>query len=498
LFLRQGYIKCATLLVLAISVTTAYFHGYYSPSHHGHLSDALKNNPVGLLYYTMLYLGSPFYYLAGGGSVGKVVATLSCVVLASLSMLMAYKQVFAVKKSALIFALMFYILYVGGTAFGTAGGRLIFGFDSAVSSRYTTPAIMAWAALVVALWGGYADRCKGAARVPVQLLFVSFGIVMLVYQLNALKRIDGALSLRETAALAATLGIKDTEYIGKLYPDPNHTLALAKSGNDRVLSIFGKYPYLNLRNEIGAPYKFGDSHLCAGSLDIAEPIAGVPDYFRIQGWVFDTKTKRSPKVIRFVNGQGSLVGVALTGAPRDDVKKLVDTNAGLAGFKGYLQTSAAGLAVAALGDDPGCKLDFLVPANVIGMSQLTKVNDAILVPTISTNDVIENSGFNGGDYQKTKFDNLVVYGSYVNADANKGSIKFRASKGDLFYYRSGPTGGRQILKILNTKTEITLPPTLEWSALNLSNSIVPNKFEIELIDNGDSWGEWSAIAIARK
>lgn len=379
LIMRQDVTKSLWLLTLAVLVVSSYFHDYHAPVGHGHLSDALVENPLGLLHYTMLYLGSPFYYLFGQGSLGKAAAVLSGVFLTACSILIAFRQIAQNKRSALVLALVFFILYIGGTAFVTGCGRLILGLDQALSLRYTTSAIMAWAALIAALWGSFSFNTITAARI-IRLAGILIGIAMLNYQIKALKPMDDVYSVREVAALALTLGIKDFEYIRSISPnDPDQALKISKIAIDRNYSIFGKYPYSNLRQDFGTRYDSGSHETCLGSLDKIEPIEGVPDYVRVHGWLFSAKSKSSPKLIRFINQAESIVGFGLTGTPRWDVAKAMDSSAGRSGFRGYLQITSTGSPIAAIGDTSHCRLDFL---------RLTGDDAAKLLPTIPFGGVI--------------------------------------------------------------------------------------------------------------
>ena len=62
-----------------------------------------------------------------------------------------------------------------------------------------------------------------------------------------------------------------------------------------------------------------------------------------------------------VRADGTLAGVALTGAPRPDVAQNVHSKAAGSGFRGYLAASTKGQDVVAVGDAPVCKLSLRVP-----------------------------------------------------------------------------------------------------------------------------------------
>jgi hypothetical protein len=78
-----------------------------------------------------------------------------------------------------------FILYIGGTALATAGGRLIFGIEQALTSRYMTPSLMAWAALFVIIMPKLVtsyERLKWQLCMPLSLII----LVMLPMQIKSL------------------------------------------------------------------------------------------------------------------------------------------------------------------------------------------------------------------------------------------------------------------------------------------------------------------------
>jgi len=81
--------------------------------------------------------------------------------------------------------------------------------------------------------------------------------------------------------------------------------------------------------------------------------------------MLNAATRSSPQRIRFINQQRRVVGFGLTGTPQDDVAKIVDSDAGLSGLRGYMQASATGAQVTAIGDEPPCQLDVYVPSQLI-------------------------------------------------------------------------------------------------------------------------------------
>ena len=370
LIFRQGFLKVSILFSLFVIVVTLYFFRYSTPDHHGHLLKTLIDFPVGYFHFILLYLGSPFYFLLGEGFVGKQVALVSGLFLITASSWIAFQQMRVEQKSPIIISLLFFILYIGGSSFGTAGGRLIFGLDMALASRYTTPAIMAFSALCIAMDKSIVNALTGYLR---QLMVVTVFVVcilMINFQMKALKTVNELLSDKSLAALALALNIKDDRFIEIIYPNSDVPLALSNFASEGHYSIFGEYPYLDLRRKIDTKIKPISLDECIGNLDFIEPINGIKNYVRVNGWLFSTNQNKSNTLIRFINKDNNVIGFALTGTPRPDVSKAINNHAMFSGFRGYLRPLESVDKVIADGNGMECQLTVATQPKLINTRNL--------------------------------------------------------------------------------------------------------------------------------
>ncbi|MBB1077547.1 hypothetical protein HUU62_24390 [Rhodoferax sp. 4810] len=498
LLLKQGIARTSVLLLLAACTNTLYFYNYHSPTGHGHLFSSLLENPLGFFHFILLYLGSPFYFLLAQGSMGKVAAVIMGGLLIIGSAWLALKQLSNLKRSPIIFALLFFILYVGGSAFGTAGGRLIFGLDMALASRYTTPSIMAFSALFIALYVGTLNSFKGAKNKALVALVIAVCVLMLASQIKALKPMNNQLSERAVAALALDMDIKDDQFIGSVYPASasENALNIARAAVQGHYSIFGVYPYSDLKRQVGAPFGPLSPTKCIGNLDFIEPIESVTDYVRVNGWIYSATTEKIPTLVRILNKSGQIAGFALTGTPRPDVADVISSKARFSGFRGYLRSDATGAQIDAEGDNPACNLRINAPPKIFDITKLAPLSLSFNLTTLRNSSVVANIGWTGTDFQHTYLAQMTILGSLIDSDANTGSLILKMKRGDKLLYRSGPTGGRQMVEVLLVPQLVAkLPVALDWVQLDFSGSLLPDTFELKLSDNGNGWGEWSAVAV---
>ncbi|MGE0410216.1 MAG: hypothetical protein AB7P23_13270, partial [Amphiplicatus sp.] len=148
--------RIAILVLLAALVLFAYFHDYRSPAGHGTFLNSLFHEPLAVVAYALVYLGSPF--INAFESLGKAPAAALSLLLIAGSALFFWRELARPLASTSRVALLGFIAYVGATALATAGGRLAFGLDQAASSRYATPALMAWLSFLVLAASAVAPR----------------------------------------------------------------------------------------------------------------------------------------------------------------------------------------------------------------------------------------------------------------------------------------------------------------------------------------------------
>jgi len=215
-------------------------------------------------------------------------------------------------------------------------------------------------------------------------------------------------------------------------------------------------------------------------------------FFRIRGWIFDPSTQQQPKAINILDVDGRLVGFAISGQPRPDVGLAIGEAAQESGFKGYVLSEIQGVPLFAVGDGAQCRLSGDIPIQPIKVIQS---GASPLAPSVSTTSIEENDWV-GKDFAKSSIPGMTVLGSFINSDADVGSLTLRMKQGDRVLYRSGPTAGRQVVEVLDSGlAPVQLPVAPEWILLEFSNEKMPTEFLVKFSDHGDGWGEWSAVAL---
>lgn len=356
---RLGWRRSGFLALLSIVSLLLYFYGYHAVPTHGSLGQALRENPGGLVRYVLLYLGGPFYYLAGEGAQGLRLAQAAASMLVVGSAAFAWLSLKQPKQSTLQLALLTFILYVCGSALGTAGGRLIFGPEQALSHRYMTPALMAWAALVVLSAPFVLTLARKVGRGLLLILLV----LMLPHQLTALRSKHDLLFERNIAALALELGVKDQQQVSTVFPSAEAALSMAQVPVERNLSVFGLTPFVDLRERIGSPSGRGTlpERGCRGHFDEIQLIPEEQRFLRVRGWLTDPVNRTPSRPLTIVDDTGKIVGFALFGQSRPDLSPAVGKAARDLVFKGYLLAAARSGKIFVIDQDSLCRLTVSVP-----------------------------------------------------------------------------------------------------------------------------------------
>ena len=345
--LHQPPRRIAAIAALAAIAMIAYLRDYHAPAHHGGALLGWREHPLDASRYLLVYLGSPFRYLFGSGSTGRSAALVAGVVLVGASAYLAWRLLPRAREHPFATALVFFVGYAAASGVATSGSRLSFGIETATASRYTTAALMAWAALGATWLSSRSDR----ARFPKPLIVAVplLCIMMLVQQVKALKPPGEHFAAREMAALALSMRVPDEAVIHSIYPRPDQAIGWAKRAADRGLSVFSQRPYRDALRPLGwldTTTRAGGR--CPGSIDA---VVGIPgsSLLRVSGSIAGAGEPDALTLVRFVNDEGRVEGYAITGGFQ-----------GADSFNGYVRATSGNLTL--VRDQPSCRASVSLPS----------------------------------------------------------------------------------------------------------------------------------------
>lgn len=321
--MRMPWRVVACLAAAMLVAWLVYFHGYVQPPFHASPLGSLRH-PLGVLHFAAAFLGSPLYFLGAPGflAVGAAVAVAA---------VMAFLGVGCVRRGELgpyrvfLFAAMAFCI---SAALLAAMGRLDMGIQAALSSRYTTPALIAWCAALLFL----VDVLPVGWSWRVLALVGLVGMPLLVLGQKSLLAPRPILFDRAVALVGPASGVIDGTYLDRMYPPGSqatllHYMAYAQQ---QRLSVYGHDWPSQLGRVTFNPDKV-DTQLCRGSFDGFDALDGA---LRLSGWALDDHG-RPVDMLVVVDEAGSVVGYGAGGEPRPDVAAAIPGAAPDGGFRAY-------------------------------------------------------------------------------------------------------------------------------------------------------------------
>lgn len=487
--LRIGRARLLSLLVLAIGGGLLYFQNYSSPPGNGSLFATLLANPADVTRSMLLYLGSPFFFLMRKSSHSVQIALGAGVVLLVASLIWGIAAIRRRPTVDLRLALLSYLLFIGGTALATAIGRLQFGPDQILSSRYSTPAVMAWGVFFVLLADSMRSRLN---RRPITWLLVllALHVYVAVVQVRNVPGISDTDYRRHLAALALELGARDDGRIATVFPYIDWVLDIAVDASRAQASIFDRPPLRGVRARMGAQANSSNASDCSAGIDYVYHLDG-GDYHRIAGWVSDDHGG-AVEGVWIVDHGGKRVGYALAFNQAASLGKGADAGRR---FDGYVtKESVVELgAIQVAGSACAAKLESTSSWFTVWPAQPPVSTDVVAGSAA----ILANDGWTGSDYQRTAIDGFQVVGSHRHGDDDSGTLKLKLKPGESVFYRSGPVMRSQFLKFGQAVRGWAMLPAAEnWVRLVFQGAALPAEgFEVTFTDAGKGFGEWSAIAL---
>ena len=368
LAIHQPRARVGVLAVISLLTVFLYFFDYASPFSHGAGEQSALAQPLLWIHYAFLYLGTPFYMLFGEDNAGLTAALIATSVMAvvSITFLTVTLRDLWIRRhpvgaaQAITLALVFYVIYLVGTAFGTGSGRLIFGVSQALQPRYTTPALMAWSAVFVLLLPLLFQRWR-AARWALIPAGAGLMLLMVTLQWQALEPRHDQVFAHNMAGLALELDIRDETQINTIYEMSDGLINVATIASLYDLTMFGMSPWQNLRElpgsrrsaDVPAPQQLP---ACLGHIDLVSRIPGESRFYSVEGWMLDPLSQSAAGLIEAQTIDGIVSGFGLSGYSRPDVAAAINVEAIQTGFKAYLRTQDSGQALWLIAEGGRCAL----------------------------------------------------------------------------------------------------------------------------------------------
>lgn len=330
IYLRLKPRDLLVIVAITAAVWYAYLIDWVKPASSGNLTTGLREHPVAAFHYVLLYLGSPAFF----GGLG-LTGTCACGAFALTTL--AAGCIYSLRRSETRpqgVAMLAFALFIAGNALLTASGRLWFGVESALASRYTTASLAGWLALILfaALNAGSVRRLKS-----VVLVAVLATLIVTSYQRLVFKSDHDVTYARLVAGLALREHVYDPEITKAVYPFPDALTVIAQQAEAAKLSIFAP----DQPDYLVAPSQINPAAPCAGYIDSVSTTT-TPGVYRATGWIYDTPGSQTARAIVVTDTASKTLGSGVMGGERDDVSKLYGRHARYSGWTAFFKVPASG------------------------------------------------------------------------------------------------------------------------------------------------------------
>lgn len=265
----------------------------------------VQAKPWYVLAFVLAYLGGPWYPVFGRLDLAIAFGGLA---VALATYLFSTRSVYRSKPFAL--ALLAYIAYVFATAGMTAAGRAL-ALNLATTSRYMTPTLIMWAALLILLlarsrhvarWSGVAVVVVAALLLPTQMRAFRIDPDLLTYTPQT----------REVAALSLQLDIHDPTAKKRiiLFYDELSEEIFQRARKHKVAIFSEKYAYP--ANQIGRRLQEVGGESCVGQITYRQLVDENRAAYRLGG-TLAPDFANAFRYIFFSDAQGLVNGIAIPG-----------------------------------------------------------------------------------------------------------------------------------------------------------------------------------------
>ena len=273
-----------------------------------------------VLQYMAVYLGNPISPAWRECAILVGLLGMSSTLLLALSFV--FDRTHRIFNSHALQTLLAIVVFVLLTTLITALGRIEFGAEQAMASRYATPALIFWIATCALL---LSIRVK-SRLILIGIRQIGAAIILsvifsaLTFQLK-FSEIEQQFRLTRLAAAASLLSnVYDKSVLEEIHPHPPQIMSVVDALREDRLSLFSMEIADLIGRSLEQSLSITPRDQCAGHIDQVTGFASDRDGFRLRGWAID-KTIDKPADQIILVSKGLIRGVAFSGVERKDVEK---------------------------------------------------------------------------------------------------------------------------------------------------------------------------------
>jgi hypothetical protein len=248
----------ALLALAAIALPAFYLVGYHAPQQHTDPFQILSNFPDVALH-SLVQIGGPFA-VAAGQPAPRIAASIGAAGLALF--LIISQQVLrgaAKRQEVVLVAICAFVLCAAAL---TAAGRVRFGMEQALSSRYATPVLLFW----LAVFFLFASRLRSPGQIPLTVYVVSIPVLLLMAWSQPRFAVTAILLAKQRSlATPALLSNVADPRLGLASPDPSAPLQDREALLQARTTVFADDWTRLLGSPFGAHFAVSNDANCSGT-----------------------------------------------------------------------------------------------------------------------------------------------------------------------------------------------------------------------------------------
>jgi len=350
---RAGPRSIAVVALAGIAFVTAYLWGYEPVRGHSPYGWSIRH-PLELARYVLAFLGHPA--LALGLTAEQVVGGAGVALLACV-LAVGFRSGALRESRALLFGSAVGV-FVLATAGESALGRLSFGVEQALASRYTIGASVFWIGVAVGAAPLVARHTSvsltlGARRTDVTgIAYVALGLAAWLSVNLASSPSDEALRAIQTrgeSMIAAFVsGVQDDEATKASFPDPHGIVTKLAWLRTERLGPWDGGPGSELEGASRRVPRPDALEPCTGRVESVTPVTAGE---RLSGWIASPSGARASRALDVVGPDGFSEGVGLVDVDRPDVEAEGASRSSRVGFVAYARGTPARIVLLGAGSN---------------------------------------------------------------------------------------------------------------------------------------------------
>lgn len=348
------------ILAAGATVWSVYLHHYQTPPYHSNPAESLLQIRS-LLIYILNYLSIPFIGISKPLPILLACCGLTIVLTLSATLIIKKKR-----PSPSLLAMLSISYFIIGTAAITALGRLKFGPEQAISSRYATPTLVFWVCIIGIIASITLNYKAKWANGITNLLVILFMGILSRDQIHKLDLKNGQypggawLSTLPQAWTALATGSPDKQALSGVFMEPEYVTKASAYLKSQNYYPFRGTDWSILGKSLGAIYTKTDPRNCIGKIEASISGTNEEAYTKLSGWAWDALRGKEPYIIVITDIKDVIYGIALPGAYRNDnPTKLRGVNDFFTGWHGHTSLTGSPRQVyAIIGDkSQACLID---------------------------------------------------------------------------------------------------------------------------------------------